>query len=145
MASPRVKSSSRKVLPMLGAADVDRFLADADAARTLSGLLFAGDRTRWPEAADVAVVFPELVEAFQGKLQGGVIAPEAEAELATCFGVNVYPSLVFCRGGEVVEIIPKIKDWSVYVTRIAALLSGGAKPATVVKSISTLNRNGSAS
>jgi hydrogenase-1 operon protein HyaE len=126
---------------------VDAFLTTAEATGAVPVLLFAGDAVRWPEAADVAVVLPELIEAFQGRLQGAVIAPQAETALASRFGVQVYPSLVLCRGGEVLEIIPKIKDWSVYVARIGAVLDGGGKPARsnakVVKSMSFLNRGAS--
>jgi hydrogenase-1 operon protein HyaE len=137
----------RHALPTLDVAEVDAFLTSAQAAGAVPVLLFAGDAARWPEAADVAVVLPELIEAFQGRLQGAVIAPQAETALASRFDVQVYPSLVFWRGGEVLEIIPKIKDWSVYVARIAAVLSGGGKPARsnakVVKSMSFLNRGAS--
>jgi len=137
----------RHALPTLEVADVDAFLAAAETAGAVPVLLFAGDVLRWPEAADVAVVLPELIEAFQGRLQGAVIAPRAETELAPRFNVQVYPSLVLCRGGEVVEVIPKIKDWSVYVARIGAVLDGGGKPARstarVVKSMSFLTRGAS--
>jgi hydrogenase-1 operon protein HyaE len=137
----------RHGLPTLDVADVDGFLTSAEAAGAVPVLLFAGDALRWPEAADVAIVLPELIEAFQGRLQGAVIAPKAETELAPRFGVQVYPSLVFWRGGEVLEIIPKIRDWSVYVDRISAVLNSGAKPARgtakVVKSMSFLNRGAS--
>ena len=137
----------RHGLPTLDVADVDGFLTSAEAAGAVPVLLFAGDALRWPEAADVAIVLPELIEAFQGRLQGAVIAPNAETELAPRFGVQVYPSLALWRDGEVLEIIPKIKDWSVYVARISAVLNSGPKPARstakVVKSMSFLNRGAS--
>jgi hydrogenase-1 operon protein HyaE len=134
----------RRRLPTLDIADVDAFLASAEASGAVPILLFAGDAARWPEAADVAVVLPELIEAFQGRLQGATIAPQAETALASRFDVQVYPSLVLWRGGEVVDVIAKIKDWSVYVARITAVLNGGGKPARssakVVKSMSFLDR-----
>ena len=134
----------RHGLPPLDVADVDQFLAGAESTGALPVLLFAGDPVRWPEAADVAVVLPELVEAFQGCIQGAVIAPQAELTLAPRFNVQVYPSLVLCRKGQVQDVIPKIKDWSVYVDRITGLLDGtikAASSAVVVKTISTLDRN----
>ncbi|KIZ45020.1 MULTISPECIES: hypothetical protein [Rhodopseudomonas] len=137
----------RPGLPTLDVAEVDAFLTSAEAAGAVPILLFSGDVQRWPEAADVAVVLPELIEAFQGRLHGAVIAPQAEAALATRFSVQVYPSLVLWGGGEVLEIIPKIKDWSVYVARISAVLDRGGQPARssakVVKSMSFLNRGAS--
>jgi hydrogenase-1 operon protein HyaE len=137
----------RRVLPTLDIAEVDAFLTAAEAAGAMPVLLFAGDAARWPEAADVAIVLPELIEAFQGRLQGAVIAPQAETTLASRFAVQVYPSLVLWRHGEVLEVIPKIKDWSVYVARIGAVLDGGVRPARgsakVVKSMSFLDRGAS--
>ena len=139
---------SRHGLPIIGVAEIDDFLADAESAQALPVLLFAGDPVRWPEAADVAVVLPELVEAFQGRLQGAVIAADAELALAPRFNVQVYPSLALCRGGKVLDVIPKIKDWSVYIDRVTALLDSAIKAgssAKVVKSISLLDRSRGAS
>jgi hydrogenase-1 operon protein HyaE len=135
---------SRHGLPTVDVAEIDHFLASTETAGAVPVLLFAGDPLRWPEATDVAVVLPELIEAFQGRLQGAVIAAEAELALAPRFSVQVYPSLVLWRGGKVLDVIPKIKDWSVYVDRISGLLDGtikAASPATVVKTISLLDRN----
>jgi hydrogenase-1 operon protein HyaE len=135
---------SRHGLPTPDVAEIDRFLASTETAGAVAVLLFAGDPLRWPEATDVAVVLPELIEAFQGRLHGAVIAAEAELALAPRFNVQVYPSLVLWRGGKVLDVIPKIKDWSVYVDRITGLLDGtimAASTATVVKSISLLDRN----
>jgi hypothetical protein len=45
-------------------------------------------------------------------------------------------------------VIPKIRDWSVYIDRVSALLDGTIKTASraqVVKSISTLDRSRGAS
>jgi hydrogenase-1 operon protein HyaE len=135
---------SRHGLPTVDVATIDHFLTSTETAGALPVLLFAGDPLRWPEATDVAVVLPELIEAFQGRLQGAVIAAEAELALAPRFNVQVYPSLVLWRGGKVLDVIPKIKDWSVYIARITGLLDGSIKPlssAAVVKSISLLDRN----
>ncbi|MGA7809582.1 MAG: hydrogenase accessory protein [Bradyrhizobium sp.] len=131
-------------MPTVDVAQIDHFLTDVEAAGALAVLLFAGDPVRWPEAADVAVVLPELIEAFQGRLQGAVIAQPAELALAPRFNVQVYPSLVLCRDGKVMDVIPKIKDWSVYIDRVTALLDGAIKvgnSAKVVQSISGLDRS----
>lgn len=132
---------SRHGLPTIDVTEIDDFLSAAETAGAVAVLLFAGDPVRWPEATDVAIVLPELIEAFQGRLQGAVIAREAELALAPRFNVQVYPALVFWRHGRVLDVIPKIKDWSVYVARITGLLDGtikAASSATVVKSISPL-------
>jgi len=149
MASQNTRSVlGRHGLPTVDSTDIDHFLASAESAGAVPVLLFAGDPLRWPEAADVTVVLPELIEAFQGRLQGAVIAPQAELALAPRFNVQVYPSLVLCREGKVQDVIPKIKDWSVYIDRITGLLDGTIKAgsgAKVVKSISLLDRSRGAS
>jgi hydrogenase-1 operon protein HyaE len=149
MAARSLQSAfGRRGLPTIGVAEIDQYLADAASGGAIPALLFAGDPQRWPEATDVAVVLPELIEAFQGRLRGAVIAPGAELTLARRFNVQVYPSLVLWRNDEVIDVIPKIKDWSVYVERITALLDGTAKAAssaTIVKTISLLDRNRGAS
>jgi len=148
MASQRGSVFGRHGLPTVDVAQIDHFLTGAEAAGAVAVLLFAGDPVRWPEAADVAVVLPELIEAFQGRLQGAVIASQAELALAPRFNVQVYPSLVLCRDGKVMDVIPKIKDWSVYIDRVTALLDSAIKAgssAKVVKSISLLDRSRGAS
>lgn len=150
MASRNILSSfSRHGLPTLDVAEIDDFLTGAETAGAVPVLLFAGDPVRWPEATDVAVVLPELIEAFQGRLQGAMIAPQAELALAPRFNVQVYPSLVLWRTGKVLDVIPKIKDWSVYIDRITGLLDGTVRAtssAAVVKSIvPLLDRNRGAS
>jgi hydrogenase-1 operon protein HyaE len=148
MASREDSVFRRHGLPTVDVAQIDHFLTGAEAAGAVAVLLFAGDPVRWPESTDVAVVLPELIEAFQGRLQGAVIAPQAELALAPRFNVQVYPSLVLCREGKVHDVIPKIKDWSVYIDRITGLLDGTIKAgssAKVVKSISLLDRSRGAS
>ncbi|MDR3465136.1 MAG: hydrogenase accessory protein [Xanthobacteraceae bacterium] len=149
MASREASSTVRqRGLQTVDASSVEGFLAAADTAGAVAVLLLAGDPVRWPEASDVAVVLPELVDAFQGRIQGARVTPDAEVALASRFDVKVYPSLVLCRGGQILEVIPKIRDWSVYVDRISRQLDGSARaasPARVVKTISTLDRNGGTS
>jgi len=126
----------RRGLPEVDAGSVDAFLAHADGAGAVAVLLSAGDPARWPEAIDVAVVLPELIDAFQGRLRGAVIASSAERELGERFGVRVQPSLILCRNGETLGVIAKIQDWSVYIDRISALITRPrASAAAVAKTI----------
>lgn len=113
---------TRRGLPEVDAASVDRFLGAANAAAAVAVLLSAGDPARFMEAIDVAVVLPELIDAFQGRLRGAVIARRAESELGQRFGVRVQPTLIFTAKGETLGLIAKIQDWSVYVDRIAKLI-----------------------
>lgn len=113
---------TRGGLPKVDSASVDRFLGAANAAGAVAVLLSAGDPARLMEAIDVAVVLPELIDAFQGRLRGAVIARRAESELGQRFGVRVQPTLIFIAKGETLGLIGKIQDWSVYVDRIAKLI-----------------------
>ena len=126
----------RHNLPEVEAGNVDAFLAAADGAGAVAVLLSAGDPVRWPEAIDVAIVLPELIAVFQGRLRGAVIARRAESELGQRFGVRVQPTLIFCRKGETLGLIGKIQDWPVYIDRISKLLDRPRlSGASVVKSI----------
>lgn len=113
---------TRRGLPEIDAASVDRFLRASNAAGAVAVLLSAGDPARFMEAIDVAVVLPELIDAFRGRLRGAVIARRAESELGQRFGVRVQPTLIFIAKGETLGLIAKIRDWSVYVDRIAKVI-----------------------
>lgn len=126
----------RRGLPEVDASTVDRFLGEADAADAIAVLLSAGDPARFPEAIDVAVVLPELIDAFQRRLRGAVIARGAESELGQRFGVRVQPTLIFVARGETLGLIAKIQDWSIYIDRITKLIDRPrARSAAVVTTI----------
>jgi hydrogenase-1 operon protein HyaE len=102
-----------------GLVPVDETSIDAFLARAPHALLFfAGDPAQRSETHDVAVVLPQLIAAFGGRLQAAIVAPQAESALAGRFGVCVYPSLVVTRGGEPIGVLPKIYDWADYLSRI---------------------------
>lgn len=86
-------------------------------------LFFPGDPTTVRDATDVAVVLPELVEAFDGRLRPGVVGDvfgEGKA-LKHRYGFTEYPALVFVRSGEYVGTITRVQDWADYLTRISDL------------------------
>jgi hydrogenase-1 operon protein HyaE len=95
----------------------------AAAADRVVVLFFRGDLARWPESADLAVVLPQLIKAFPGRLAAVVAAAEAERDLMRRFGVSVCPSLALARPGRTLGVIPKIQDWSSYIAKITAMLS----------------------
>ncbi|PJG53356.1 hydrogenase accessory protein [Bradyrhizobium forestalis] len=113
---------TRHGLPEVDATTVDQFLGGADEAGAIAVLLSAGDPNRFPEAIDVAVVLPELIAAFGGRLRGAVIARNDESALGQRFGVRVQPTLILVAKGETLGLIAKIQDWSVYVDRITKLI-----------------------
>ena len=87
-------------------------------------LFFPGEPSTVKDATDVAVVLPELVQAFGDQLRPGVVTDTwgAGKELKRHYGFSAYPSLVFVRGGEYVGTISRIQDWSDYIDQINRLL-----------------------
>ena len=69
----------------------------------------------FPESHDVAVILPELVKAFSGRLQAAVIRKAIERELQARFRFTGWPSLVFLRSGEYLGVITGIKNWQEYM------------------------------
>ena len=63
----------------------------------LSVLFFAGDPKRYKETTDVAVVLPELLKAFDGRLRAALVQKDAEIELQKHYGFRQWPTLVFLR------------------------------------------------
>jgi len=82
-----------------------------------------GDPARNLETADVAVILPELKMAFQGKFDCAVADPAIEATLREDTRVLKTPSLIFFHDGAFVAGIPKVRDWSEYMTRITQILA----------------------
>ncbi len=106
--------------PRLDADGADAFAAANDGP--LGVLFFTGDPVKKLETGDVAVVLRELVSQHPGRLRAGMVAPEAEKACMDKFGVYTLPALALVRSGEVLEVIPKIQDWSVYAEKIPAAL-----------------------
>lgn len=87
-------------------------------------LFFPGDPKTVKDATDVAVVLPELVDSFQGKLHAGVVTNTFGdgVKLKRLYGFTHFPSLVFVRDGAYVGTISRIRDWQEYHTLIGELL-----------------------
>lgn len=86
-------------------------------------LLVAGDPLRLPEVLDVAVVAPELVKAFGGRLTGLLATAASEPHLQMRFGFDAFPALVFLRPGAYLGALTRIRDWSDYTSEIAGILA----------------------
>jgi hydrogenase-1 operon protein HyaE len=132
MPSPVIRALvARARLPFVDATSVDAFLAPAAGAPAHALLFFTGDATQRIETADVAVVLPELLAAFSGRLRAAIVARDAEAELQSRFHVVVTPSLAITRGAVPVGVLPRIRDWPDYIATIERCLAPDA-PALVV-------------
>jgi hydrogenase-1 operon protein HyaE len=94
------------------------------AADGMNVVFFPGDPTTVKDATDVAVVLPELVAAFEGQLQPGVVTDTFGdgTALKRHYGFSHFPTLVFVRGGNYVGAISRIQDWADYLDQIGNLL-----------------------
>ena len=79
----------------------------------------------------MAVALREVLKDYQGKINAGLVVQADEAELQPRFRVLALPSLVLVLGGETLEVIPRVRDWSDYVRAFRAYLGGAADPSTV--------------
>lgn len=118
--------ATRHHLPTVDADTVDAFLAPAEGEAAHALLFFTGDPDTRTDAGDVAVVLPELLAAFPGRLRAAVVGRTAEAALKPRFGVEVLPSLVMLRAGEPLGVMPRIRDWSDYLATVERLLEPAA-------------------
>jgi hydrogenase-1 operon protein HyaE len=119
MTSPLIAALiERYGLPLLQADDLDFFL---EAGR--HNLLFLpGDPVKYPEALDVAVILPELLKAFPGRIQAAIVAPESEQTVQARFGFSRWPALVLLRGADYVGVIERVRNWDEYLAEFRRLL-----------------------
>ena len=103
----------------VNAANHDEFV-EADG---MNVLFFPGDPQTVRDATDVAVILPELVSAFGGRLRPGVVTDVFGdgKELKRHYGFSAYPSLVFVRSGDYVGTITRVQDWGDYLRQIGDL------------------------
>lgn len=109
----------------LGYTDVSLDNHDEFVATPGMNVLFVpGDPKTVKDATDVAVVLPELIGVFTGRLNAGVVRDTFGdgVALKRLYGFTHFPSLVFVRDGEYVGTISRIRDWQAYLTLINELL-----------------------
>jgi len=114
----------RENYPIVAEDNVEEFL-------TQNGdviLFVAGEAKRLVEVNDVAVILPELVKAFKGKLTPAVLARKSETAIQLRYRFNAFPALVFLRNGEYLGVITRVLDWHDYLIEISEILSRQAAP-----------------
>jgi len=109
----------------------DDFDAQAAGAGDLA-LLLTDDPARSPESWDMAVILPEVLRSFDGRLSARTAMPDVSRELARRFGVTRYPSVLFVRDGDYVGVLEGMYDWQVLGPAVGRLLE---TPATRAPSI----------
>lgn len=100
--------------PHLEAEDVDLFVASGG----LRVIFVTGDPVKLLDSVDIAVVLPELCRHFAGNIVPAVATRGAEPALASRFGAEVRPSLLFFSAGQHLGTIPRVRDWDEYVGKI---------------------------
>lgn len=119
--------ASQHGLPTVDAETLDAFLEPAEGEQEHALLFFAGDPEQRTDSGDVAVVLPELLAAFPDRFRAGVVARSAETSLKARCQVEVFPSLVVLRKQTVLDVLPRIRDWSEYLERLGAALLPDAR------------------
>lgn len=120
MTSPLLEQlQARHGYPLLDADSYDHFVYGNETVV----LFFCNDPVHFPESNDVAVILPELLKAFNGRLQAAVVAKPIERELQARFRFTGWPSLVFLRNGEYLGAITGIRDWHEYRQETAGILA----------------------
>jgi len=120
MTSPLLEQlQTRHGLPLLDADSYDPFVYGNENVV----LFFCNNPIQFPESNDVAVILPELVKAFSGRLHAAVIEKSIERELQARFRFTGWPSLVFLRNGEYLGVITGIRNWHEFMQETAAILA----------------------
>jgi hydrogenase-1 operon protein HyaE len=120
MFAPVIQSLiSRHGWPVLTAETLEGFFA----AHGEVVLFFSGDAERLDESSDVAVILPEILKVFGGRVTAAAVARDFERDLQRRYRFAAFPALVFLRGGEYLGAVSRMKDWDVYLSEIAEILS----------------------
>jgi hydrogenase-1 operon protein HyaE len=91
-------------------------------------LFFTEDPQKVRETLDVAVILPEIAQAFPERLRIGVLPPALAREKAAIYGLRRWPSLVFLRDGGWLGNVEGLLDWADYLSAVNALLAGPVHP-----------------
>ncbi len=109
---------SRAGYPVLTADDYDDWLTQPG----WQVVYFGGDPKRYPEALDVIVILPELHKAFP-QFAIAVVDPAHERALAKRYGFSLWPTLVFLKDGQYVDMISRVQNWDDYLAQINVILT----------------------
>ena len=120
MFSPLLASIiERNGIPVLGDAEVEAHAK----AHEFCVLFLPGDADRLMESNDVAVIFPELIKAFGGRIAPIIAARDSERLLQRRYRFTAFPALVFLKRGEYLGAISRVRDWADYIAEIRDILA----------------------
>ena len=132
-ADPMVHPLIAQLFTRHGFAEVTRETFAAWTQRTgRTLLLFLEDPARYKETLDIAVIVPQLAQAFAGRFAVGVLLPRAAREFAVRYGFRRWPAFVLLADGNYVGAVDGLRDWNEYRTEVARLLDAPpSRPPTV--------------
>lgn len=114
--------------------NIDAFVGGAGHAM----LVFTDDPLRLRETLDIAVIVPELMQAFPGRFRVGVLLPEAARALSARYGFRRWPAFVMLKDGKHVGAVDGLRSWDEYVKEVAQLLeTAPTRPPTIGIAVKT--------
>lgn len=120
MFSPLIlKMIHERQYPVLKLDEIDQFLRSRQAV----ALLFTDVGKPLPETDDIAVILPELEEAFGGRFVVAVVEQSDQRALQRKYRFRKWPSLVFLRQGGYIGAISGLLDWADYLAEIERILN----------------------
>lgn len=117
---------------------------DAWAARSGHALVvFSEDPVLYRETLDLAVIVPELAQAFAGRFRVGLLLQAPARALAPRYGFRRWPALVMLKDGKYVGAIDGLRDWRDYLDEVARLLDAEpTRPPAVGIAVRAVGPNG---
>lgn len=119
MYSPLVQRMiDRHGYPIVSEESLEGFLQEHE----YSVLFFTENHKTFPESNDVAVVLPELMQAFGGRIRVGVVSRDDERSLQARFRFRGFPALVFLKRDGYLDVITKVRNWSEYTEEVDRII-----------------------
>jgi hydrogenase-1 operon protein HyaE len=113
-----------RLVESAGVATVDEDNVDAFVETVPAAVLFFyGNPRQHPESNDVAVILPELIKVFGGRLAMAVVEREAQPSLQQRYGFMQWPALVFVRRDGYLGTITRVRNWAEYLEQIDQILN----------------------
>lgn len=92
-------------------------------------LFFTENPKQFPESDDVAMILPEIIKAYGGRLKAAVISTDSQRKIQKKYGFNEWPTLIFLREGKYLGTISRVQDWADYLENINEILASEPKHA----------------
>lgn len=123
-AAPPLHPLLEQLVTRHGFQPVDADTLDAFAGQPGHALLvFTEDPVRYKETLDLAVIAPQVAQAYAGRFRCAVLLPADARKAATRYGFARWPALVVLKDGQYVGAIDGLRNWEDYVGEVERLLA----------------------